>query len=820
MTEVQNTTEVEETVLYPLLPLRGMMVFPYMITPLDVGRDRSIRALEEAMTQERQLVLAAQKSAELTEPEAEDIYSVGVIAEIKQLLKMPEGQIRVLVEGLHRVEIEEFVEDESCFQVRVSSMVEPEEFGPEMEALTRMVKNQFEEYVKLSRKVPSEIAVAINSIDEAARLADTIAAQLIIPVEEKQYLLESISPRQRLEHMVVLLTKEIEILQLEKKIQGRVRRQLEKNQKEYYLREQMRAIQKELGEKDAIASEVEEFRKKLDKAKLPKAAREQALHELDRLEKMPPMAAEAVVVRTYLDWLVSLPWSKQTRDRLDMAAAEQILDEDHYGLDKVKERILEFLAVRHLTTKMKGPILCLVGPPGVGKTSLARSIARAMGRNFVRFSLGGIRDEAEIRGHRRTYIGAMPGKVIQAMKQAGSRNPVMLLDEIDKMTMDFRGDPASALLEVLDPEQNSAFGDHYLEVTFDLSNVFFITTANVMHNMPRPLLDRMEIIQIPGYTEEEKLEIAKRHLWDKQLVANGLKDDQIAVSDNAIQKVIAEYTRESGVRNLERELGSVCRKVARELVSGAEPPIRVNVNSIETYLGPPRYLRTMSEGESRVGVATGLAYTQVGGDILAIEVSVMPGKGKLIITGQLGDVMRESAQASLSYVRARALELGIPVDFYEKHDIHIHVPEGGIPKDGPSAGITIATALASALTGRPVRGDLAMTGEITLRGRVLPIGGVKEKVLAAHRAGIKRVLLPKENEKDLEDIPANIQRKLDIETVEHMDEVLEEALLAPVSCLGVTEENGDDVAPEAIPFLATGFQPKGQSWVGETHEPQ
>ncbi len=820
MTEVQNTTEVEETVLYPLLPLRGMMVFPYMITPLDVGRDRSIRALEEAMTQERQLVLAAQKSAELTEPEAEDIYSVGVIAEIKQLLKMPEGQIRVLVEGLHRVEIEEFVEDESCFQVRVSSMVEPEEFGPEMEALTRMVKNQFEEYVKLSRKVPSEIAVAINSIDEAARLADTIAAQLIIPVEEKQYLLESISPRQRLEHMVVLLTKEIEILQLEKKIQGRVRRQLEKNQKEYYLREQMRAIQKELGEKDAIASEVEEFRKKLDKAKLPKAAREQALHELDRLEKMPPMAAEAVVVRTYLDWLVSLPWSKQTRDRLDMAAAEQILDEDHYGLDKVKERILEFLAVRHLTTKMKGPILCLVGPPGVGKTSLARSIARAMGRNFVRFSLGGIRDEAEIRGHRRTYIGAMPGKVIQAMKQAGSRNPVMLLDEIDKMTMDFRGDPASALLEVLDPEQNSAFGDHYLEVTFDLSNVFFITTANVMHNIPRPLLDRMEIIQIPGYTEEEKLEIAKRHLWDKQLVANGLKDDQIAVSDNAIQKVIAEYTRESGVRNLERELGSVCRKVARELVSGAEPPIRVNVNSIETYLGPPRYLRTMSEGESRVGVATGLAYTQVGGDILAIEVSVMPGKGKLIITGQLGDVMRESAQASLSYVRARALELGIPIDFYEKHDIHIHVPEGGIPKDGPSAGITIATALASALTGRPVRGDLAMTGEITLRGRVLPIGGVKEKVLAAHRAGIKRVLLPKENEKDLEDIPANIQRKLDIETVEHMDEVLEEALLAPVSCLGVTEENGDDVAPEAIPFLATGFQPKGQSWVGETHEPQ
>ena len=736
----EDSGEMKNT--YPLLPLRGLLVFPFMITPLDVGREKSIQALEEAMTQERQLVLAVQKSAEINEPEEEDIYRVGVLAEIKQLLKMPEGQIRVLVEGLQRVRIEEFVESEPCFRVQVEEIAEIDEEGPEIEALIRTVQDQFAEYVKLSRKVPSEVIVAINSINEAGRLADTIAAQLVVPVEKKQELLEIPSVRKRLEELVMLLGSEMEILQLEKKIHVRVRKQLEKNQKEYYLREQMRAIQKELGEKEAIAAEVEEFREKIEKAKLPKAAREQAFHELDRLEKMPPMAAEAVVVRTYLDWLVSLPWSKETRDRLDIAAAEQILDEDHYGLDKVKERILEFLAVRHLTKKMKGPILCLVGPPGVGKTSLARSIARSLGRKFVRFSLGGVRDEAEIRGHRRTYIGAMPGKVIQALKQAGSRNPVMLLDEIDKMTMDFRGDPASALLEVLDPEQNSNFGDHYLEVTFDLSNVFFITTANVIHNIPRPLLDRMEVIQLPGYTEEEKLEIAKRHLWGKQLAANGLKEDQIVISDNAIQKVISSYTREAGVRNLERELGSICRKAAKELVQGVEPPIRVNINSVETLLGPPRYLRTVLEGESKVGVATGLAYTQVGGDVLAIEASVMPGKGQLINTGQLGDVMRESAQASFSYVRSRASQLGIPVDFYEKHDIHIHVPEGAIPKDGPSAGITMTTALVSALTGRPVRGEVAMTGEITLRGRVLPIGGVKEKVLAAHRAGIKKVLLP------------------------------------------------------------------------------
>ena len=811
----EDSGEMKNT--YPLLPLRGLLVFPFMITPLDVGREKSIQALEEAMTQERQLVLAVQKSAEINEPEEEDIYRVGVLAEIKQLLKMPEGQIRVLVEGLQRVRIEEFVESEPCFRVQVEEIAEIDEEGPEIEALIRTVQDQFAEYVKLSRKVPSEVIVAINSINEAGRLADTIAAQLVVPVEKKQELLEIPSVRKRLEELVMLLGSEMEILQLEKKIHVRVRKQLEKNQKEYYLREQMRAIQKELGEKEAIAAEVEEFREKIEKAKLPKAAREQAFHELDRLEKMPPMAAEAVVVRTYLDWLVSLPWSKETRDRLDIAAAEQILDEDHYGLDKVKERILEFLAVRHLTKKMKGPILCLVGPPGVGKTSLARSIARSLGRKFVRFSLGGVRDEAEIRGHRRTYIGAMPGKVIQALKQAGSRNPVMLLDEIDKMTMDFRGDPASALLEVLDPEQNSNFGDHYLEVTFDLSNVFFITTANVIHNIPRPLLDRMEVIQLPGYTEEEKLEIAKRHLWGKQLAANGLKEDQIVISDNAIQKAISSYTREAGVRNLERELGSICRKAAKELVQGVEPPIRVNINSVETLLGPPRYLRTVLEGESKVGVATGLAYTQVGGDVLAIEASVMPGKGQLIITGQLGDVMRESAQASFSYVRSRASQLGIPVDFYEKHDIHIHVPEGAIPKDGPSAGITMTSALVSALTGRPVRGEVAMTGEITLRGRVLPIGGVKEKVLAAHRAGIKKVLLPEENRKDLEDIPANVRKKIEIELVAHMDVVLEKALLAPIPGAGVAVDSGDVQPDESMPFLPPGLEQRSQQqWVGNS----
>jgi len=805
------------TYTYPLLPLRGLLVFPFMITPLDVGRPKSIQALEEAMTQERQLVLAVQKSAEINEPEEGDIHRVGVLAEIKQLLKMPEGQIRVLVEGLQRVRIDEFVETEPCFRVRVQEITEIEEEGPEIEALVRTVQDQFAEYVKLSRKVPSEVIVAVNSIGEPGRLADTVAAQLVVAVEKKQKLLEIPSVRKRLEELVLLLGSEMEILQLEKKIHVRVRKQLEKNQKEYYLREQMRAIQQELGEKDAIASEVEAGRERIEKAKLPKEVREQALHELGRLEKMPPMAAEAVVVRTYLDWLVSLPWSKETRDRLDISVAEQILEEDHYGLERVKERILEFLAVRQLTKKMKGPILCLVGPPGVGKTSLARSIARALNRRFVRFSLGGVRDEAEIRGHRRTYIGAMPGKVIQALKQAGSRNPVMLLDEIDKMSMDFRGDPASALLEVLDPEQNSNFGDHYLEVPFDLSNVFFITTANVIHNIPRPLLDRMEVIQLPGYTEEEKLEIAKRHLWGKQVAANGLTKDQIVISDKAVQKIIAEYTREAGVRNLERELGAICRKTAKEIVQGKKPPVRINASSVEKLLGPPRYLRTVSEGESKVGVATGLAYTQVGGDILAIEATVMPGKGQLIITGQLGDVMRESAQASLSYVRSRAAQLGIPVDFYEKHDIHIHVPEGAIPKDGPSAGITMATALVSALTGRPVRGDVAMTGEITLRGRVLPIGGVKEKVLAAHRAGIKRVLLPEENRKDLEEIPANVRKKIDVELVDHMDLVLEKALLAPIPGTGLSADS-EDVGPEAsVPFLPPGFEQRSQQqWVGNS----
>lgn len=805
--------------IYPLLPLRGMLVFPHMVTPLDVGREKSIHALEEAMLHERQIMLAAQKEAKINDPDTDEIYRVGTIAEIKQLLKMPEGQIRVLVEGIRRVRIEEFVADEPCFKVRVSEIPEPIETGPETEALMRTVQDQFEQYVKLSKKIPSEVLVTVHSIEEPARLADTIIAQMQVSIEPKQRLLEIASPRERLEQLVLLLSKEMEILELERKIHGRVRQQMEKNQREYYLREQMRAIKKELGEKDEITSEIEEFREKIEKARMPKEAREKALHELERLEKMPPMAAEAVVVRNYLDWLTSLPWKKQTKDRLDIATAERILNEDHYGLDKVKERILEFLAVRQLTRKMKGPILCLVGPPGVGKTSLARSVARALKRKFVRFSLGGVRDEAEIRGHRRTYIGAMPGKVIQAMKQAGSSNPVLLLDEVDKMSMDFRGDPSAALLEVLDPEQNGAFGDHYLEVTYDLSNVLFITTANVMHNIPQPLLDRMEVIQIPGYTEEEKLEIAKRHLLKKQIEANGLTPQQIYISDNAIEKIITEYTREAGVRNLERELGSICRKVAKEIVQGAKPPIRVNVKSVESYLGSPRFLKSRAEEEDRVGVATGLAYTQVGGDILAIEVTVMPGKGKLTLTGQLGDVMRESAQASFSYVRGRAQQLGIPADFYENYDIHIHVPEGAIPKDGPSAGITMATALTSALTGRPVRRDVAMTGEITLRGRILPIGGVKEKVLAAHRSGIKEVLLPQDNKKDLEDIPANVQRKLRIHLVDHMDAVLEKALLAPVPGQGIRLEEKEK-KEEEMAFLPPMQQEQQRPWLEEHHEPQ
>lgn len=774
--------EVRPSKTYPLLALRGLSIFPYMVTPLEVGRERSIQGLERAMIQDKKLVLVSQRDPAVEEVQEEDLYPYGVLCEVKQLLKIPEGQVRVLVEGQQRVYIEDFYDNDEYYQVTVTPLDElEEETDLEMQALIRSVTQRFENYVKLGKKIPMEVLVSINNIKEPSRLADTVAAQIMVSVEEKQELLESLSVKERLERILRLLSRESDILNLEKKIQQRVRKQVERTQKEFYLREQIKAIQKELGEHEDRYSEVQEFKKRLKDAKLPKEAKAKVVHELHRFERMPPMAAESVVVRNYIDWMISIPWTKTTRDRIDIDKAEEILDKDHYALTKVKQRILEFLAVRKLTKSMKGPILCLVGPPGVGKTSLARSVAEAMNRKFTRLSLGGVRDEAEIRGHRRTYVGALPGKIIQAMKTVGTKNPVILLDEVDKMTSDFRGDPSSALLEVLDPEQNNSFSDHYLEVPFDLSQVLFITTANVLHAIPGPLRDRMEVIQIPGYTQEEKVEIAKRHLWDKQLKIHGLESDQVKISDNTIERLISEYTREAGVRSLERQLAAICRRAATDVVRGAKTPIRVNVTSLEKYLGRPKYRYGQREHEDRVGVATGLAYTQYGGDILTIEITVVKGKGKLTLTGQLGEVMRESAQAAMSYIRARAEKIGIEADFHEKYDIHIHVPEGAIPKDGPSAGITIATALASALSGRAVRKDVAMTGEITLRGRVLPIGGVKEKLLAAHRSGIYHILLPKENEKDLDDIPDNIKRRLRIDLVSHMDEVISWALIPEIA---------------------------------------
>lgn len=763
--------------ILPLLPLRGVIVFPYMVVPLDVGRDKSISALEEAMINERLIVLAAQRQAKINEPTQDDIYEIGTLAEIKQLLKLPDGTIRVLVEGLHRIRVVEYLEVEPHYRVRVAAVEEISESDNETEALMRSVLYQFEQLIKLSKKVPPEVLVSVNNIEDPGRLADIITSHLNLKVEEKQEILEAISAHDRLELLCSFLVKEIEILEMERKIHFRVRKQMEKTQKEYYLREQIKAIQKELGDADERTAEIEELRSRLSQLTLAKDIEEKVLKEIDRLAKMPPLAAEAVVVRNYLDWILSLPWNTLTEDRLDVKVAELILDEDHYGLEKVKERILEYLAVCQLTKELKGPILCLIGPPGVGKTSLAKSVARALNRKFVRFSLGGVRDEAEIRGHRRTYVGALPGKIIQIMKQAGSRNPVVLLDEIDKMSTDFRGDPSSALLEVLDPEQNYMFGDHYLEVPFDLSKVLFITTANTYHGIPRPLLDRMEVINISGYTEEEKLEIAKRHLLPKQCKEHGLEKEDLVISEGFLRQVINGYTRESGVRNLERQLATICRKAALEIVKTSKKPVRVTKTKLVKYLGVAKYRYNMAEESDQTGVATGLAWTEVGGDILMIEVTPVKGKGQLILTGKLGEVMRESAQAAFSYIRSRAKELGIEEDFHEKYDLHIHIPEGAIPKDGPSAGITIATAIVSALTNRPVRKDVAMTGEITLRGRVLPIGGLKEKILAANRSGIKKVLVPKENAKDLEEIPANVARKIKIEMVESMDEVWHEALV-------------------------------------------
>lgn len=763
--------------IIPLLPLRGILVFPYMIIHLDVGREKSISALEEAMVQDRLIMLATQKDAQTDAPQPEDIFSVGTVAEIKQLLKLPGGTIRVLVEGLYRGEIEEFISFDPYYQVQINEFTEVEPKTPEVEALTRTAINQFEQWVKLSKKIPPETLVSVVVVEEPGRLTDLIASHLALKIEDKQTLLEAVEIKDRLERLCEILGREMEILELEKKIHVRVRKQMEKTQKEYYLREQLKAIQKELGEKDERTAEVEEYRQRVKEQNLPKEVEEKINKEIDRLEKMPPMVAESGVIRTYLDWLLTLPWTTETDDRLDINVAEEILDEDHYGLEKVKERILEYLSIRKLTEKMKGPILCLVGPPGVGKTSLARSIARAMERKFVRVSLGGVRDEAEIRGHRRTYVGALPGRIIQGMRTVGSKNPVFLLDEIDKMNADFRGDPSSALLEVLDPEQNNTFSDHYIELPYDLSRVLWVVTANVMHNIPRPLLDRMEVISIAGYTEEEKTEIAKRYLIPKQTADHGLTPKQISFSEGTIAKIIRDYTREAGVRNLERNIANLCRKAARKIVQDQGPVIKITAQNLHTFLGATKYRHAQAEKDSQVGVATGLAWTEVGGDVLAVEISTMKGKGKLTLTGQLGDVMQESAQAGFSYIRSRAKELGIEEDFHEKLDIHIHLPEGAIPKDGPSAGITMATAVASALTGKPIRSDVAMTGEITLRGRVLPVGGIKEKVLAAHRAGIKTVMLPKENKRDIDEIPANVKRNLAFVLVEHMDEVLETAMV-------------------------------------------
>ncbi len=765
----------------PLLPLRDIIVFPHMVVPLFVGRQKSIKALEEAMNKQKFILLAAQRDAKTNEPAETDIYKIGTLGTVVQLLRLPDGTVKVLVEGKRRARVVRYLEEPEYFLVQAEELEEVCDKTTEVEALVRSVNSTFENYVKLNKKIPPEMIMSVASIDDPSRLADTIVAHLGVKLEDKQTLLETMNPAERLEKVLGYMRSEIEILEVEKRIRTRVKKQMEKTQKEYYLNEQMRAIQKELGEKDEFKNEIQELEEKIKQKKLSTEAREKAEKELKKLKMMSPMSAEATVVRNYIDWMLSIPWNDYTEDKLEISEAEAILDEDHFGLEKVKERILEYLAVQSLVGQAnKAPILCLVGPPGVGKTSLGKSIARSTGRKFVRVSLGGVRDEAEIRGHRRTYIGALPGKIIQSMKKAGSSNPVFLLDEVDKMSMDFRGDPSSALLEVLDPEQNAAFNDHYLDVDYDLSRVMFITTANALDRIPRPLQDRMEVIRIAGYTDLEKINIAKKYLIAKQREANGLKPEQIDIADSALTSIVRYYTREAGVRSLERELAAVCRKVAVEILKRGEPmKITVTAKNLPKYLGSPRFRFGKADAEVQIGVTTGLAWTELGGELLATEVTIMPGKGKLIITGRLGDVMQESAQAAMSYVRSRAARLGLAEDFYQHIDIHIHVPEGATPKDGPSAGITMATALVSALTKIPVRNNLAMTGEVTLRGRVLPIGGLKEKVLAAHRGGINLVLIPAENEKDIKDIPATVLKNVEIKTVEHMDDVLRLALVLP-----------------------------------------
>jgi ATP-dependent Lon protease len=780
-----------------VLPLRDIVVFPHMIVPLFVGREKSVRALEEVTNGDGRILLAAQHDAGVDDPGPDDIFPVGTVGSILQLLKLPDGTVKVLVEGGERAKITAFTDQSEFVEAEADILADNETGTPELKALARTVVAQFESYVKLNKKIPPEVLVSVNQIEEPSKLADTIAAHLALKIPEKQQLLETEDVKDRLERVFAFMEGEIDVLEVEKRIRGRVKRQMERSQREYYLNEQMKAIQRELGDGEDGKDETQELEERLQKIKLSKEAKEKVGAELKKLRSMAPMSAEATVVRNYLDWIASIPWKKPSRVKKDLNGAEAVLNEDHFGLDKVKERILEYLAVQTRTKKVKGPILCLVGPPGVGKTSLGRSIARATGRQFVRMSLGGVRDEAEVRGHRRTYIGSMPGKIIQGMKKAKSSNPLFLLDEIDKLGADWRGDPSSALLEVLDPEQNSTFADHYLEVDYDLSDVMFVTTSNSL-NMPQPLLDRMEIIRIPGYTEDEKIEIAKRHLIEKQIKNNGLKKGEWSITDDALRDLVRFYTREAGVRNLEREIANLTRKAVREIVAENKKSIRVTKRNLDKYAGIKKFRFGKAENEDLVGVVTGLAWTEVGGELLTIEAVVMPGKGNVANTGKLGDVMQESVQAARSFLRSRLLRYGIKPTDFNKRDIHVHVPEGATPKDGPSAGVAMCTSIISALSGIPIRADVAMTGEITLRGRVLPIGGLKEKLLAALRGGIKTVLIPKDNEKDLADIPENVKKELEIIPVETVDEVLKRALTRLPVPIEWTEE---DEAAEAEALL-------------------
>ena len=793
-----STTDISHdfTDMVPVLPLRDVVVYPHMVIPLFVGRQKSIKALDMAMASNKQILLVAQQSAEIDDPNIDQIHRIGTLSSILQLLKLPDGTIKVLVEGAERARVVNFDDQKGYLGAQIALLkATAHDDDRELDVLARSVMNLFDQYVKLNKKVPPEILTSLAGIDEPARLADTIAAHMSLKLDEKQRILEIIEVRARLEYLMSLIEGELDVLNIEKRIRGRVKQQMEKSQREYYLNEQMKAIQKELGELEDTPNEIEEINQKIEEAGMPKEAKEKATSELNKLKMMSPMSAEATVVRNYIDWLVNVPWKKKSKVRRDLVGAERVLEEDHYGLEKVKERILEYLAVQQRVKKLKGPILCLVGPPGVGKTSVGQSIARATGRKFIRMSLGGVRDEAEIRGHRRTYIGSLPGKILQNLSKAGVRNPLFLLDEIDKMAMDFRGDPASALLEVLDPEQNHTFSDHYLEVDFDLSDVMFVATANTL-NIPGPLLDRMEVIRLPGYTEDEKTNIAMHYLIPKQIKNNGVKRKELVISESAVRDIVRYYTREAGVRNLERELSKICRKVVKSvLLRPRDKTVLVTPRNLDKFLGVQRFRYGLAEEKDQVGQVTGLAWTEVGGELLTIEAAIVPGKGKFSQTGKLGDVMQESIQAAMTVVRARADVLGVPADFYETKDVHIHVPEGATPKDGPSAGIGMCTALVSALTNAPVKANVALTGEITLRGGVLPIGGLKEKLLAAHRGGISIVVIPQENEKDLVDIPKNIKQKLDIRPVQWIDEVLEIALSKMPEPMAAQNKDPNSVQP-------------------------